>query len=144
MFQIDDGLLKELGLDSLRGQEREDFKEFMRDTLWARVGEELTDGLSDKQLEEFGYFMDGNVDGMKSWLAQHAPGYQEDEAYEQFKAANTDLSEADVLGSYGSLLWLQKTRPGYPQVVEQKMDELKAEIKSNKDAILQKIGRAHV
>lgn len=137
MFQIDDGLLKELGLDSLRGQEREDFKEFMRDTLWARVGEELTDGLSDKQLEEFGYFMDGNVDGMKSWLAQHAPGYQEDEAYKQFKATNTDLSEADVLGSYGSLLWLQKTRPGYPQVVEQKMDELKAEIKSNKDAILQ-------
>lgn len=142
MFQIDDGLLKELGLDSLRGQEREDFKEFMRDTLWARVGEELTDGLSDKQLEEFGYFMDGNVDGMKSWLAQHAPGYQEDEAYEQFKAANTDLSEADVLGSYGSLLWLQKTRPGYPQVVEQKMDELKAEIKSNKDAILQASSQA--
>lgn len=142
MFQIDDGLLKELGLDSLRGQEREDFKEFMRDTLWARVGEELTDGLSDKQLEEFGYFMDGNVDGMKSWLAQHAPGYQEDEAYKQFKAANTDLSEADVLGSYGSLLWLQKTRPSYPQVVEQKMDELKAEIKSNKDAILQAFSQA--
>lgn len=142
MFQIDDGLLKELGLDSLRGQEREDFKEFMRDTLWARVGEELTDGLSDKQLEEFGYFMDGNVDGMKSWLAQHAPGYQEDEAYKQFKAANTDLSEADVLGSYGSLLWIQKTRPGYPQVVEQKMDELKAEIKSNKDAILQASSQA--
>lgn len=142
MFQIDDGLLKELGLDSLRGQEREDFKEFMRDTLWARVGEELTDGLSDKQLEEFGYFMDGNVDGMKSWLAQHAPGYQEDEAYKQFKAANTDLSEADVLGSYGSLLWLQKTRPSYPQVVEQKMDELKAEIKSNKDAILQASSQA--
>ncbi len=142
MFQIDDGLLKELGLDSLRGQEREDFKEFMRDTLWARVGEELTDGLSDKQLEEFGYFMDGNVDGMKSWLAQHAPGYQEDEAYKQFKAVNTDLSEADVLGSYGSLLWLQKTRPGYPQVVEQKMDELKAEIKSNKDAILQASSQA--
>ena len=142
MFQIDDGLLKELGLDSLRGQEREDFKEFMRDTLWARVGEELTDGLSDKQLEEFGYFMDGNVDGMKSWLAQHAPGYQEDEAYKQFKAVNTDLSEADVLGSYGSLLWLQKTRPSYPQVVEQKMDELKAEIKSNKDAILQASSQA--
>lgn len=142
MFQIDDGLLKELGLDSLREQEREDFKEFMRDTLWARVGEELTDGLSDKQLEEFGYFMDGNVDGMKSWLAQHAPGYQEDEAYKQFKAANTDLSEADVLGSYGSLLWLQKTRPSYPQVVEQKMDELKAEIKSNKDAILQASSQA--
>jgi len=142
MFQIDDGLLKELGLDSLRGQEREDFKEFMRDTLWVRVGEELTDGLSDKQLEEFGYFMDGNVDGMKSWLAQHAPGYQEDEAYKQFKAVNTDLSEADVLGSYGSLLWLQKTRPGYPQVVEQKMDELKAEIKSNKDAILQASSQA--
>ena len=46
-------------------------------------------------------------------------------------------SEADILGSYGSLLWLQDTRPDYPQVVEQTMNELKAEVKSNKDAILQ-------
>lgn len=137
MFQIDDNLLKELGVDSLKGQEREDFKEFLRNTLQERVGEKLTDGMSDEKLDEFGYFMDGDINGMKSWLAEHAPNYENDEAFKQFKANNTDLSEADILGSYGLLLWLQDTRPDYPQVVEQTMNELKAEVKSNKDAILQ-------
>ena len=137
MFQIDDNLLKELGVDSLKGQEREDFKEFLRNTLQERVGEKLTDGMSDEKLDEFGYFMDGDINGMKSWLAEHAPNYENDEAFKQFKANNTDLGEADILGSYGSLLWLQDTRPDYPQVVEQTMNELKAEVKSNKDAILQ-------
>ena len=137
MFQIDDNLLKELGVDSLKGQEREDFKEFLRNTLQERVGEKLTDGMSDEKLDEFGYFMDGDINGMKSWLAKHAPNYENDEAFKQFKANNTDLSEADILGSYGSLLWLQDTRPDYPRVVEQTMNELKAEVKSNKDAILQ-------
>ena len=54
MFQIDDNLLKELGVDSLKGQEREDFKEFLRNTLQERVGEKLTDGMSDEKLDEFG------------------------------------------------------------------------------------------
>lgn len=138
MFQIDDNLLNELGLAELAGQEREEFKEYIKTTLQERVGERLTDGMSDETLDEFGYFMDGNVDGMKQWLSQHVPNYRDDPNFRQFRDSNPDASEADILSSYGSLAWLQINRPDYPDVVKQTMDELKREITENRDAILGK------
>ena len=138
MFQIDDNLLNELGLAELAGQEREEFKEYIKTTLQERVGERLTDGMSDETLDEFGYFMDGNVDGMKQWLSQHVPNYQDDPNFQQVRDSNPDASEADILSSYGSLAWLQINRPDYPDVVKQTMDELKREITENRDAILGK------
>lgn len=136
MFEIDDSLLDELGLGSLAGQERAEFKEYVKTTLQERVGERLTEGMSDETLDEFGYFMDGNVDGMKQWLNDHIENYQQDPNYQQFVAANPNASEADILSSYGSLAWLQVNRPDYPEVVKQTLDGLREEISKNRDAIL--------
>lgn len=140
MFQIDDNLLNELGLGALAGQERDEFKDYLKNTLQERVGERLTNGMSDEVLDEFGYFMDGNVEGMKKWLDEHVPGYQDDPNLQQFRANNPNASEADILSSYGSLAWLQVNRPDYSDVVQQVMDELKGEIINNRDAIM---GGAH-
>ena len=93
MFEIDDSLLDELGLGALTGQERAEFKEYVKTTLQERVGERLTEGMSDETLDEFGYFMDGNVDGMKQWLNNHIENYQQDPNYQQFVAANPNASE---------------------------------------------------
>ena len=136
MFQIDDDLLNELGLAALTGQEREEFKDYLKTTLQERVGERLTNGMSDEVLDEFGYFMDGNVEGMKKWLEQHVPGYQDDPNLQQFRNNNPQASEADILSSYGSLAWLQVNCPNYADVVRQVMDELKGEVAANRDAIL--------
>lgn len=136
MFEIDDSLLDELGLGALTGQERAEFKEYVKTTLQERVGERLTEGMSDETLDEFGYFMDGNVDGMKQWLNNHIENYQQDPNYQQFVAANPNASEADILSSYGSLAWLQVNRPDYSEVVKQTLDGLREEISKNRDAIL--------
>lgn len=136
MFQVDDELLNSLGLGALAGQEREAFKDYIKTTLQERVGEQLTEGMSDEALDEFGFFMDGNVEGMKGWLAKHMPDYENDINYQQFRANNPNSSEADILSSYGSLAWLQVNRPDYPDVVKRTLDELKAEIAANRDAIL--------
>ena len=136
MFEIDDSLLDELGLGALTGQERAEFKEYVKTTLQERVGERLTEGMSDETLDEFGYFMDGNVDGMKQWLNDHIENYQQDPNYQQFVAANPNASEADILSSYGSLAWLQVNRPDYSEVVKQTLDGLREEISKNSDAIL--------
>ena len=136
MFEIDDNLLDELGLGALTGQERAEFKEYVKTTLQERVGERLTEGMSDETLDEFGYFMDGNVDGMKQWLNDHIENYQQDPNYQQFVAANPNASEADILSSYGSLAWLQVNRPDYSEVVKQTLDGLREEISKNRDAIL--------
>lgn len=136
MFEIDDKMLDELGLSELKGNERDQFKGFMRDTLQERVGEKLTKGMSEKTLDEFGYFMDGNVEGMKKWLNENVPDYANDPNYIQFKQHNPKATEADILASYGSLAWLQINRPDYSEVVKQTLEDLKQEIRDNKQAIL--------
>jgi hypothetical protein len=40
------------------------------------------------------------------------------------------------MSEYGAMKWLQLNRPDYPQVVAAVLEEIKGEIKSNKDAIL--------
>lgn len=136
MFQVDDKLLNDLGLGALEGQERADFIEYIKTTLQERVGERLTEGMSNEALDQFGYFMEGNVEGMKKWLEQNVPNYQSEESFVKFRNNNPNASEADVLSSYGSLAWLQVNRPDYPEVVRTTMSELRDEIAANRDAIL--------
>lgn len=136
MFQVDDDFLDSLGLQSLAGAEREEFKRYLRSTLQERVGERLTEGMSDDTLDEFGLFMDGNVAGMKQWLDRHLPGYENSQDFIEFQRNNAGASESDILSSYGSLAWLQVNRPDYPDVVRDTMEELRQEIISNRDAIL--------
>ena len=52
MFEIDDNLLNELGLSELAGQEREEFKDYVKTTLQERVGEKLTAGMPDETRDE--------------------------------------------------------------------------------------------
>ena len=135
--QIGDELLKELGIDDLTGSEREDFKDFIRNTLHERVGARLTEGMPDEKLDEFGCFMDGDVPAMKRWLSANVPDYEKDENFKQYRQSNPDISEEDLLSNYGSLMWLQLLRPDYSEVVRQTMEELKAEIKADSQAIIE-------
>lgn len=136
MFEIDDKMLDDLGVGALQGKEREEFKAYVKNTLQDRVGKKLTDGMDDSVLDEFGYFMDGNVDGMKQWLAAHVPDYESDPNFVRLKQNNPDADEGDVLAAYGQLAWLQVNCPNYPEIVSQTLDEIKHEIADNREAIL--------
>lgn len=136
MFQIDDDLLEQMGVSALQGKDREEFKDFLRTTLQERVGDRLTDGMSDEKLDEFGYFMDGDVEAMKGWLNANVPNYQNEESYLTFKNSNPDVDEQDILSSYGSLMWLQINCPDYPQIVKQTMEEIKKDVLANRQAII--------
>lgn len=142
MFQIDDKFIDELGLAALPADEKKEFEKYVRKELQERVGEQLTAGMDEDTLDEFGYFMDGNLEGMKSWLERNVPNYKDDRAYQQLAQANPNASEAELLSSYGALAWLQNERPDYPQVVAQVLNGLKAEISANRDAILKGIAEA--
>lgn len=142
MFNIDDKFMEEIGLGALPADEKKAFEDYARNELQERVGERLTEGMDDNTLDEFGYFMDGDLAGMRNWLSIHKPNYRDDAAYKQFVAGNPNASETDILSSYGSLVWLQAHRPDYPQVVEQVMSELKREIIANRDAIISGINEA--
>lgn len=136
MFRLDDKFLEELGLGSLPPEQKQAFLQHIYSELEMRVGERLTEGMSDELLDEFGYFVDMNMDGMNKWFEENLPDYKDRDDFKQLKEANAEAPEASVMSEYGAMKWLQLNRPDYPQVVAAVLEEIKGEIRSNKDAIL--------
>ncbi len=137
MFQLDDQFLKDLGLDQLPEDQKQAFKDHIYSELELRVGVRLSNGLSEEQLGEFESFVDRKDDKVQAWVAANAPNYASDPAYEQLRAsAAQDTDPGVLLAEYASLKWLGMNRPDYKDVVAQVLEELKAEIKSNRGTIL--------
>jgi hypothetical protein len=138
MFQLDDQFLKDLGLDKLPEDQREAFLAHIYSELELRVGVKLSDGLSDDQLGEFESFVDRDDDKVRSWVSVNAPNYMSDESYNVLKSsAPAEADEATILAEYASLKWLGMNRPNYKDVVSQVLEDLKREIVTNKDTILE-------
>jgi len=137
MFQLDDQFLKELGLDQLPENEKQAFLEHIYNELEMRVGIRLSEGLSDEQMSEFEAFVDRNEEKVRAWVMRYAPDYTNDPAYQQLRENKPEgLDDMGLLAEYASLKWLSMNRPNYREVVNQVMEELKAEIRSNRDTIL--------
>jgi hypothetical protein len=137
MFQLDDKFLQELGLDQLPEDQKQAFKEHIYSELELRVGTRLSDGLTEAQLTEFESFVDRDSEKVYAWISTNAPEYQSDPSYQQLRASvPQDVDPSAVLAEYASLKWLSLNRPDYRQVVAAVLEELKAEIVGNRDAIL--------
>lgn len=136
MFQLDDKFLADLGLADLPEDQKKAFLQHIYSELEMRVGEKLTEGMSDDMLDEFGYFVDQNADKMKAWYSENLPDYAERQDFRDLKTANADATDDALLSEYGAMKWLQLNRPDYPNVVAAVLDELKEEIRGNKDQIV--------
>jgi hypothetical protein len=136
MFRLDDKFLEDLGLGGLPEDQKQAFLQHIYSELEMRVGEKLTEGMSDELLDEFGAFVDMNEDGMNKWYAENLPDFRDRDDYKQLRQQNPQAPETAVMSEYGAMKWLQLNRPDYPQVVAQTLEELKQEIIANRDAIL--------
>ncbi len=143
MFQLDDKFLQDLGLDQLPDDQKQAFKEHIYSELELRVGTRLSDGLTEAQLAEFESFVDRDAEKVRAWILANVPDFQNDPTFQQLQASvqqSADLpqegSYTAVLSEYASLKWLSMNRPDYRQVVASVLEELKAEIVGNRDAIL--------
>ncbi len=78
MFQLDDNLLKELGLGDLPAAEKNKMLSHIYETLELRVGMKLAEQMSDAQLDEFEGFIDRNDEaGALKWLESNFPDYKQ-------------------------------------------------------------------
>ncbi|MDR2524134.1 MAG: DUF5663 domain-containing protein [Candidatus Nomurabacteria bacterium] len=136
MFKLDDKFLEELGLGDLPADQKKAFLQHVYSELEIRVGEKLTEGMSDEMLDEFGYFVDKNLDRMREWFAAKMPDYAAQPDFQQLQAKAANADEATLLSEYGAMKWLQLNRPDYPKVVAATLEELKKEIAANKEKIL--------
>src|SRR6185312_12585719 len=78
MFQLDDNLLKELGLGDLPTEDKNKMLAHIYETLELRVGMKLAEQMSDAQLDEFEGFIDRNDEaGALKWLETNFPNYKD-------------------------------------------------------------------
>ncbi len=137
MFQLDDKFLQDLGLDQLPEEQRQAFLQHIYNELELRVGTELSDGMSDAQLEEFEAIIDKNEEVIGNWIAQYAPNYYQDEAFNRLQqATGLDVNDPALRDEFVATKWLEVNRPDYRDVVARVLGALKQEIMSNREAIL--------
>ena len=137
MFQLDDKFLQDLGLDQLPEEQRQAFLQHIYNELELRVGTELSDGMSDAQLEEFEAIIDKNEEVINNWIAQYAPNYHQEEAFVRLQqATGLDVNDPALRDEFVATKWLEVNRPDYRDVVARVLGALKQEIMSNREAIL--------
>ncbi len=137
MFQLDDQFLVDVGLGSLPEEQKKPFLQHTYDQLEYRVGIRLSEGMSDEQLQEFEKIIDRDQQTVATWLAQHAPAYQQEEVFLRLvQASGLPADSGDLAAEFAATKWLEVNRPDYRDVVKATLDEIKADIVQNKDAIL--------
>lgn len=137
MFQLNDEFLKELGLDQLPEEQRKSFLEHIYKELEARVGERLSEGMSDEKLQEFGSIIDRDQAAVDAFLTQYAANYQQDPMFQRLaQVTGVPADDPRLRNEFAATKWLEVNRPDYRDVVTATMQELKQEIISNRDAIL--------
>ncbi|HSW78624.1 MAG TPA: DUF5663 domain-containing protein [Candidatus Babeliales bacterium] len=98
MFQLDDNLLRELGLGDLPGPEKNKMLAHIYETLELRVGMKLAEQMTDAQLDEFEGFIDRNDEaGALKWLETNFPHYKDVVAEELDKLKNEIKQQAPAI-----------------------------------------------
>lgn len=93
MFQLDDNLLRELGLGDLPAAEKNKMLAHIYETLELRVGMKLAEQMSDTQLDEFEGFIDRNDEpGALKWLETNFPDYKQVVA-DELEKLKTEVKE---------------------------------------------------
>ncbi len=137
MFQLDDQFLTDIGLAQMPDDQKQAFLQHIYEELELRVGTRLSDGLSDQQLEEFEKIIDKDQAVIENWLAVHVQNYTDDQIFQRMQQSlRLDPADPNLKSEYVATKWLEVNRPDYRDVVKQVLDELKAEITANKDAIM--------
>ena len=137
MFQLNEEFLKELGLDKLPQEQQKPFLQHIYSELELRVGERLSQGMSDAQLEEFAGMIDKTPGAVDAFLEKHAPNYQHEPMLQRMsQASGLPIDDPRLKDEFAATKWLEVNRPDYRDVVAAVMADLKKEIIANKDAIL--------
>ena len=134
MYNIDDSFLESVGLGGLPADQKGGFFQYAQDQLEIRIGEKMSNTLTDQQLDEFEKIIDNDQETMSRWLAA-AGDYKNSEVYQKLiSVAGTDSPEVE--NDFVTAIWLNRNCPQYQQIIDESISEIRSEIVNNKDQIL--------
>ena len=74
-MEFDDKFLQEMGLTAMPEEQKQAFLDYIQEELEVRIGERISKGLTEVQLNEFDQITD-QAEATK-WLEQNRPDYRE-------------------------------------------------------------------
>ena len=74
-MQFDDKFLQEMGLSAMPEEQKQEFLDYIQEELETRIGERISEGLTEVQLNEFDMITDQNE--ATKWLKDNRPDYRE-------------------------------------------------------------------
>ncbi len=134
MFTLDDSFLDMVGLSDLPAEQKNNFLAYAQDQLEVRIGEKMSEGLNDAQLDEFERIIDNDKATIQAILGEN---YQGDQLY-QTLLRNSDAEEGsdEFLNELATAKWLGTNCPQYQDIIRDTFQSLRDEIFAQKDAIL--------
>lgn len=133
---MDDRFLTEVGLQNMPEPQRTAFMTEIQIELENRVGEKMSEGMTQEQLEEFDGIMQKDRNVMIKFLTKLGD-YRQDEIYQKLlQKYNVAEGTLEILSEYLSVKWIQLNRPDYAQVARDIENEFKQEIISKRGEIV--------
>jgi len=74
-MNFDENFLQEMGLSAMPADKKQEFLNYIQEELEVRIGERISKGLTDEQLQEFDSLL-GTEEAAK-WLQKNRPDYRE-------------------------------------------------------------------
>ena len=134
MYKFDDNFLESVGLGSMPAEQKDAFLQYAQDQLEMKIGEKMSEGLSNEQLDEFEKIVDNDKATIDRWLAG-AGDYKNDAIYQKLVESLGGENE-EVLSDYVTAKWLDQNCPQYRQIITDSIKAIREEIAANKDALL--------
>ncbi|MBQ1344213.1 hypothetical protein IIY59_00560 [Candidatus Saccharibacteria bacterium] len=134
MFQINESFLEGLGLESMNEDDKKNFLEYVQDQMELRIGERISSDMDNEKQDEFAKLADGD-EAITNEVMMRYPHFEDDEVYTSI-LDSSDGNKEIATNQYATLKWLEENCPNYQEVVRKTIDEIRKEIKDNKDQIL--------
>lgn len=74
-MNFDENFLQEMGLSAMPADKKQEFLNYIQEELEVRIGERISKGLTEEQLQEFDSII--GTDEAAKWLEKNRPDYRE-------------------------------------------------------------------
>jgi hypothetical protein len=115
-------------------EQRAAFLKHVEEEMDQRIGNRMSDQLSDEKFDEFVKMIDGDA-ALQAQVLASVGDYKNTPEYKALlEMAGGDSPELEA--EYAGMLWVSQNVPEYEKIVDEEVAKLIAEIKANKDNIL--------
>lgn len=133
MFQFNEEFLKTVGLESMPEDQKETFLSYAQEQFEIRIGESMSEGLSEEKLNEFEQLSNNDAVVIESVLSRY-PGYEKDFTFRRL--IKNGATEAGAKSDFAVVKWLDENYPNYTQKINEILMELQEEIYNQRNSIL--------